>query len=184
VTPTGDELDRALRHVAQASRTSGTLETIARRPAPGEREVLAAAELDQIEGLVGDSWHWRPNPRTPDGGPDPRGQLNVMSSRAAALIAGDRDRWALAGDQLYIDFDLSELGTPAGTRLAIGDAEIEITDKPHRGCAKFSARFGLDALRLVNSEIGLVLNLRGRCARVVRGGTIRAGDDVARVDPA
>jgi hypothetical protein len=185
VRATGEELQRGLRHVALAPRTPGVLEALARRPDYGEREVLETAVLDEVEGLVGDSWHWRHNTHTPEGRPDPLGQLNVMGSRAAALIAGSnqRDRWVLAGDQLYIDVDLSEAGTPAGTRFAIGEAEIEITEKPHRGCPKFTARFGADALRLVNSEIGLALNLRGRNARVVRGGTIHVGDPVVRVEP-
>jgi len=181
----GADLERELRHVAAAPTGSGVLEAIARRPDYGEREVLEHAVLDEDEGLLGDSWHWRYNTRTADGRPDPLGQLNIMCSRAVTLIAGstDRDHWVLAGDQLYLDLDLSEAGTPAGTRLTIGEAEIEITAKPHRGCPKFSARFGSDALRLVNSDIGLALNLRGRNARVVRGGTIRVGDPVVRVDP-
>jgi hypothetical protein len=184
VRATGEELEGELRHVALAPTASGILEVLARRPDYGEREVLESAVLDEVEGLVGDSWHWRYNTRTPDGRPDPLGQLNVMCSRSAALIAGssDRDRWVLAGDQLYIDVDLSEAGTPAGTRFAIGEAEIEITAKPHRGCPKFTARFGDDALRLVNSEVGVALNLRGRNARVTRGGTIHVGDPVERVE--
>jgi hypothetical protein len=185
VPTTAKELERVLRHVALAPTASGILEVIARRPDYGEREVLESAALDEVEGLVGDSWHWRYNTRTPDGRPDPLGQLNVMCSRAAALIAGSRDpdRWVLAGDQLYVDVDLSEAGTPAGTRFTIGEAEIEITAKPHRGCPKFTARFGADALRLVNSELGLALNLRGRNARVIRAGAIHIGDPVVRVDP-
>jgi hypothetical protein len=160
---------------------SGVLELIVCRPDVDARETLETAVLDEIEGLAGDSWRRRGSSRTPDGLADPMAQLNLMGARAAALVAGARGRWALAGDQLFVDFDLSEQSTPAGTRLAIGDAVIEITAKPHRGCAKFSERFGVDALRLVNSEVGVALNLRGRNGRVIQGGRIRTGDAVTRI---
>lgn len=176
-----EDLERGLDHVRRAPDQSGSLELIVSRPDVDEREVLDIAVLDAVEGLVGDSWRRRGNARTSDGLADPLGQLNLMSSRAAALIAGPRERWVLAGDQLFVDFDLSEGATPAGTRLAIGEAVIEITPKPHRGCAKFSARFGADALRLVNSDIGVELNLRGRNARVISGAEIRVGETVTRL---
>ena len=106
-----------------------------------------------------------------------------MNARTAALVAGQRERWALAGDQLYVDLDLSETNLPAGTRLAVGQALIEITAKPHRGCSKFAARFGPDALRFVNTGPGRALNLRGRNARVLAGGVVRRGDLVRRLPP-
>jgi hypothetical protein len=179
--PTGDELDAALRHVGLASARAGVLALIVSRPGVDQREVLETAVLDEMEGLVGDSWRRRGSSSTSDGLADPMAQLNLMSSRAAALIAGPPDRWPPAGDQLFVDFDLSEASTPAGTQLLIGEALLEITSKPHRGCAKFSARFGVDALRLVNSDIGVKFNLRGRNARVIRGGPIATGEAVTRV---
>ena len=179
--PTGDELDEALREIGLAPANTGVLALIVRRPDVDRREVLDTAVLDEVEGLVGDSWRRRGSSTTSDGLADPRGQLNLMNSRAAALIAGPPDRWPLAGDQLFVDFDLSEESTPAGSRLSIGEALIEITAKPHRGCAKFSARFGVDAMRLVNSDIGVRLNLRGRNARVIRAGLIVTGAAVTRV---
>jgi MOSC domain-containing protein YiiM len=110
-------------------------------------------------------------------------QLNIMSARAAALVAQSRDRWALAGDQLYIDMDLSERNLPAGTRLALGSAVIEITAQPHTGCAKFVSRFGVEAMKFVNSATGRELNLRGVNARVVQAGTIRVGDIARKCIP-
>jgi hypothetical protein len=107
-------------------------------------------------------------------------QVTVMSSRLAALVAGRADRRQLAGDQLYVDLDLSIANLPPGSRLAVGSAVIEVSDKPHRGCKKFSERFGLDALRLVNSEVGSELRLRGLNARVVAEGTVRVGDAVRK----
>jgi len=175
-----DELEAGLDHIRAAPTDGGTLELVARRPAVGEREVLDVAELTVDEGVVGDTWAVRPSTRTTDGTAHPDMQLNVMNARATALIAGQRERWPLAGDQLYVDLDLSVDALAPWTRLAIGSAVIEITDQPHTGCAKFTQRFGLDAHRFVNSEAGRSLNLRGVNARVVHAGQIRPGDIITR----
>jgi hypothetical protein len=151
------------------------VELIARRPAEEEREILEQAELDPTVGLAGDRW------RTSAGKHRPDTQLTLMNSRAAALIAGPRSRWAIAGDQLYVDLDLSATNLPPGTQLSIGSAVIEVTAIPHTGCGKFSRRFGVGAQKLVNSAAGRELNLRGVNARVVRAGTIRTGDWVKRL---
>ena len=165
----------------QSPKDNGVLEMVLRRPAEDEREVLDEAELSLEEGVVGDNWNQRPSSRTDDGGPHPDMQLNVMNARAVALVAGDRDRWSLAGDQLYVDLDISEANVPPGTQLAIGTAVIEVTDQPHTGCAKFTQRFGLEAHRFVNSRDRADLHLRGINAKVVTPGTIRPGDAVTKV---
>lgn len=175
------ELEAGLDHVRLSPRDGGALELIVRRPRVGEREVLKEGALNLVEGLVGDSWKDRGSSRTPDGSPHPDMQLNVMNSRVLALVARDRDRWSLAGDQLIVDMDLSDENLPAGTRLALGSAVIEVTDQPHTGCEKFVARFGKDALRFVNSPPGRRLRLRGLNARVVRPGAIRVGDVVRKI---
>ena len=156
----------------------GTVRLIVRRPAVDEREVVSEARLDIDEGLVGDTWRVRGSSSTADGSAHPEAQVTVMSARAAAGIAGDIERWPLAGDQLYVDFDISEENLPAGTRLRVGEAEIEVSAKPHTGCAKFSARFGKDALRLVSSPEGRALRLRGMNASVMKSGTVRVGDRI------
>jgi MOSC domain-containing protein YiiM len=149
----------------------------------GEREVLAQGELDSQDGLVGDTWKVRSSSRTPDGSPHPDMQINVMSARAIALIAQDKARWPLAGDQLFIDLDLSDDNLPPWTRLQIGAATIEVTDQPHTGCGKFVERFGVDAMKLVNSSLGRQLRLRGLNARVVVPGTVGVGDFVTKLTP-
>ncbi len=176
---TKDELEAGLDQIRAAPANEGVLELIVRRPAVDAREVVEIGELDPAHGLVGDTWSIRGSRRTTNGTSHADTQLNIMGSRAAALVAQSRDRWALAGDQLYIDLDLSGSNLPAGTRLSLGSAVIEITDQPHTGCAKFVSRFGPEAMKLVNSPIGRELNLRGVNARVVQPGTIRVGD-VAR----
>jgi hypothetical protein len=178
-----DEIMEGLHLVRRSPVGVGTLALVVRRPAVDAREVLSVAELDPDAGLVGDSWGQRPSSRTTDRSPHPDMQLNVINSRFIELLAGpDRDAWALAGDQLYLDLDLSVSALPAGTRLAIGDrAVIEVTEQPHTGCAKFAARFGRDAHKLVWSEEGKLLRLRGLNARVLVGATIRAGDTVRQL---
>ena len=151
------------------------------RPAEGDREVLEQGELDPKVGLVGDNWQDRPSSRSADGKAHPDMQINIMNSRLISLVAQDRDRWQLAGDQLFVDLDLSKDNVPPGTRLAVGTAVLEATDQPHTGCMKFSGRFGVDALKLINSPAGQDLQLRGINAKVVQGGEIKPGDTVKKL---
>lgn len=170
------ELEAGLEEIRQSPPDEGRLKLIVRRPAVDQREVLEEAELDLARGLVGDCWSDRPSSRTPDHSPHPDMQLNIMNARVIALIAPDPDRWQLAGDQLYLDLDLSSRNLPPGTQLALGAAIIQITGLPHTGCKKFVNRFGLDAVKFVNSPLGRRLNLRGVNAKVVRSGVVRVGD--------
>jgi hypothetical protein len=178
-----DQLEAGLATIVASPRDNGTLAMVVRRPAENEREVLEKAELHQDHGVVGDSWRQRGSRRTDDGSAHPHMQLNLMNARVVDLVAGDRTRWALAGDQLYVDLDLSESGLPAWTRLAIGTAVIEITDQPHTGCAKFTQRFGLEAHRFVNAAEHRHLRLRGVNARVVHAGVVGAGDSITKLAP-
>jgi hypothetical protein len=177
------ELHSGLGEVRQAPSSGGTLKLIVRRPAENERELLAHGRLDLSEGLVGDMWISRPSSSRGDGKPNPDAQVTVMSARSAELVAGgtDHERWAQAGDQLYVDFDLSQANLPPGSRFAVGEAVLEVTPTPHLGCGKFSRRFGVDALKFVNSDEGRQLRLRGVNTRVVVAGRIRPGDEVQKL---
>ena len=179
--PVFTELEAQLDHIRQSPKDIGSLDLIARRPALREREVLDEVELTTAEGVVGDTWKDRPSRHTGDGTPHPEMQLNVMNSRFAAALAPDDEGRAQAGDQLYVDLDLSPENLPAGTQLAIGTAIIEVTAMPHTGCAKFRQRFGPDATKFVNSAEGKALRLRGINAKVVQEGVIRRGDAVRKV---
>ena len=181
IPATRAELTQGLDWVRQSPADQGRLELIVRRPAEGLREVILSAELTSTDGLVGDSWKLRPSSSTPDGSPHPDKQLTLMNARFAGLVAGVPARRPLAGDQLFVDLDLSMENVPPGTRLRIGTAVIEVTEPPHLGCAKFLERFGRDAMRLVSSPAGRRLRLRGANARVVTGGTVRTGDPVEKV---
>ncbi|HLY13040.1 MAG TPA: MOSC domain-containing protein [Candidatus Limnocylindrales bacterium] len=178
-TATSSILDAHLDSVRAAPADRGRVELLVRRPAVDEREVLVEAVVDPGLGLVGDTWLARGNAAKPDGA-DPAVQLTLINVRVLAAIEPDRSRWPLAGDQVYVDFDLSVAGLPAGSRLEIGSALIEVSPQPHTGCAKFSARFGSEALRWINSPAGRACRMRGLNARVIRGGTIRPGDEIRR----
>jgi hypothetical protein len=178
---TAGELEAGLGEIGASPKDEGRLELIVRRPQTGAREVIEEGELDSIAGLVGDTWKARASRRTADQSPHPDMQITIMSSRVIALVAQSKDRWPIAGDQLFVDMDLSEANLPPGTRLALGAAIVEVTDQPHTGCSKFVERFGLDAMKFVNSPGGRALNLRGINAKVVRGGVIRVGDAVTKV---
>jgi hypothetical protein len=175
------QLQAGLPHIRQAPSDSGSLELIVARPAVNERNVLSEGTLDLILGLHGDTWKTRGSSKTADGLANPDAQITLMSSRAIQLVAGNKDRWPEAGDQLFIDLDLSPKNLPAGTRLEVGSAVVEVTPPPHTGCHKFAARFGPDATRLVNSPEGRQLNLRGINAKVVKPGIIRVGDRVKKL---
>ncbi len=175
------ELDAFLDQVRGSPRDAGTVELIVRRPQTGDREVLTLAGLDVTEGLVGDNWQSRGSRHTEDGSAHPEMQLNIANAWAVSAVAGESERWPLAGDQFYVDFDISESNLPPGTRLALGEAEIEVTAIPHLGCQKFAQHFGRDALRWVNSELGRSLHLRGINARVISGGAVRAGDAIRKL---
>jgi hypothetical protein len=183
---TTDELTARLDHLRAAPAEVGTLDLVVRRPAHGEREVLEEGLLDEAHGLVGDNWLSRATSRAVAEGRHLRAQVTVMSSRMVRLLAETDEERALAGDQLYVDLDISHANLPAGSRIALGDPDnggalIEVSEKPHTGCAKFVRRFGQEAVGFVNSDIGRELRLRGLNARVVTSGTVRPGDKVRKV---
>lgn len=177
---TPEELVAGLPEIEGSPREAGRVDLIVARPENFERKVLDQAMLDAEAGLVGDNWQTRGSRHTPDGSAEMARQITVMNARAAALIAGPQDRWPLAGDQLYVDFDLSVDNLPPGTEVTIGGARLVVSEEPHTGCAKFTERFGVEALRFVNSPDGRRLRLRGLNARVVTPGTVRLGDSVTR----
>jgi MOSC domain-containing protein YiiM len=167
--------------IREAPSDEGTVTMIVSRPETGHREILPSAELHLDHGLVGDNWHVRSDKHTADGKADHGRQLTIMNSRAISAITDSESRWPEAGDQLYVDFNLSDENIPPGTRLGIGDAEVEVTPLPHLGCAKFGARFGRDANMFVNSDTGKAMNLRGINARILKPGIVARGDRIRKL---
>ncbi len=172
------ELDAGISDVLNSPADSGVLTMIVRRPKVNKREVVQSGVLDIEQGLIGDNWLTRGSSRSENGLGHPDMQLNVMNYRFAELIAGRRERVPLAGDQLFVELDLSPDNLPPGTRLTIGTAVIEVTSIPHLGCKKFVERFGIEAMKFANSEFGRRRNLRGINAKVVTSGLISVGDAV------
>ena len=176
-----EELAQGLDIILQSPKDEGPLQLIVRRPDVDQRESVARGHLDIREGLAGDSWRARGSGHMPDGQADPDMQLNIMNSRVAELVANGFERRELAGDQLYLDMELSSENLPPGTQLALGEAIIEVTEPPHTGCKKFAARFGTEAMVFVNSGMGKTQNFRGICAKVVQSGDIQVGDIARKV---
>ena len=175
------ELEAGMDHIRQSPKENGVLKLIVRRPAVDEREVISVGELNTMDGLAGDTWKSRGSSHTADGSSNINSQITLMNARTIALLAQDEEHWPLAGDQLYVDMDLSDDNIPPGTQLAIGSAIIEVSAQPHSGCKKFSSRFGVEAMKFVNSPEGKRLHLRGINTRVIQSGTIQAGDVIKKI---
>lgn len=176
-----DTMESRFAHICESPKDQGVLRLIVRRPASGAREILEQGELTLTDGLIGDSWKARGSSRRADGSPDPESQITVMNARVIEVLAQQKERWPLAGDQLFIDLDLSTENLPPGSRLEIGSAVIEVTPQPHTGCKKFHARYGSDAVKFVNSPEGRKHNLRGINAKVVKAGMVCLGDVAKKV---
>lgn len=179
---TKEQIDDQLPHITASPKNNGLLELIVRRPKENEREVINSGELSTTYGLVGDTWINRTSSRLNHSGPHPEMQINIINSRLIACIAQEKERWKLAGDQLYVDLDLSKENLPAGTKLKLGNGIIEVTAQPHTGCAKFIERFGKAAMIYVNSEIGKRHQLRGINAKVIQNGTFNLGDKLTKIN--
>jgi MOSC domain-containing protein YiiM len=175
------ELEAGMEFIRLAPKNYGVLKLIVRRPQEDGRETIQQAELSRTEGLVGDNWRMRGNRHMPGGSANPQTQITIMNARSAALVAQTPDRWPLAGDQLYVDLDLSDDNLPPGTRLAIGTTVLEVSSVPHTGCKKFSDRFGVEAMKFVNTPEGKQLHLRGINTYIVQAGTIHVGDLVRKL---
>jgi hypothetical protein len=169
------ELQAGLEHILGSPKEGGSIDMIVRRPQVNEREILQDGELDTSMGLIGDNWLQKGYRKTADGSAHPDMQINLMNTRVISLVAGGRQHWSLAGDQFFVDMDLSDENLPARTRLQIGSATLEITAEPHLGCKKFTERFGVEAMKFVNSSLGKKLNLRGINAKVVKSGSVSTG---------
>jgi hypothetical protein len=176
-----EELENGLNIIRQSPKEAGQLKLIVRRPEAGKREVLKEGFLELNEGLMGDNWRMRGSSQTVDGSANPDMQITLMNSRIIALLAQEMENWPLAGDQFYVDLDLSADNLPPGTRLALGTAVVEVTAQPHTGCSQFAARFGREALKFVNSTVGKQLHLRGINARIVQAGQVTTGEMVKKV---
>jgi MOSC domain-containing protein YiiM len=176
-----NEIAAGMMEVRQSPGDEGMVQLIVARPDTNLRHILQQGQLTPEAGLVGDRWARTCTRKLADGRINPETQLTLMNSRLIALLAGERERWELAGDNLIVDLDLSQANLATGQRLRMGDAIVEITFEPHNGCAKFSKRFGPEALRFVNSAQGKQWRLRGVHAQVIQAGWVNTGDRIVKV---
>lgn len=179
---TTEQIEARLDWVEASPAECGTVEGLCIRPEVNGRQELESCRLSPAEGVDGDFWVRKSFMTLDDGSSDPAVQVAIMNSRAVDVIAGSRDRWKLAGDQLFVDFDLSESNLAPGDRLHVGPAILEITPVPHTGCGMFQERFGAAAVRFYNSKVGKAMRLRGVYAQVVQEGVVSVGDTVRKVD--
>lgn len=175
------ELELGVDEIKASPKDNGILEMIVRRPETETREIIDSGEINLDNGLEGDNWKPRGSSSMPDGSADPEAQITLMSTRVIQLLSGDKENWQWAGDQLYIDMDLSIDNLPPGSRIQIGSAILEISAKPHTGCKKFSGRFGIEALEFISTPLGKALRMRGVNAKVVQAGQIKVGDVVKKL---
>lgn len=175
------ELEAGLPNILASPKKEGEVLLITIRPDVDERELPERVEISIDDGVVGDNWKTRGSSSMPDRSANPDAKITLMNSRAIDLITQDESRWQWAGDQFYVDFDISEENLPVGTRVRLGTAVLETSALPHLGCAKFVARFGKDAHKFVNGKIGRSLRLRGVNMRVVEGGVVEVGDSVEKL---
>ena len=175
------DLEAGLDDIINSPKNQSVLDMIVSRPEEDAREVMELADLDVNVGLVGDTWQDRPSARSGDGKAHPDMQITIMNSRVANLVAQEKERWPLSGDQLFADIDLSADNMPPGTRISVGSAILVATDQPHTGCKKFAARFGADAFKFISSPVGKELQLRGINCKVVQNGEIKPGDSVRKL---
>ena len=178
---TTEQLVSGLPHVSESPADGGRVELIVVRPSKGEREFRGEVYVSPEGGVDGDRWRTSPDSETAGGTPDPRTQVSLMNARLLRLISGEEELMSLAGDNLIVDFDLSDGNVAVGQRLAVGGAVVEVSDVAHNGCGSFMQRYGRDAVKFVNSPEGKRLHLRGLYARVVEAGVVRVGDAVRKV---
>ncbi len=176
-----EDLYTKLEHIQQSPKDSGRVELIVRRPTTEEREVTTQGRLIPSAGLEGDNWRARGSTSMPDGSANPEAEITLMNTRVIQALTQDETRWSLAGDQFFVDFDLSEENIPAGSRLVIGSAIVEVSPLPHNGCKKFSARFGVDALKFISMAENKPLRMRGINAKIIQAGEVKQGDLIRKV---
>jgi len=175
--PWGDEsrhlplaqLEQSLARFAPPKDT-GELALIVSREGAGRRQTPARADLTREGGVPGDAWA-RNSPEKLEA------QITLMRIDVARLVANGQPL-ALFGDNLLVDLDLSTVNLPLASRLQIGSAILEVTEKPHTGCLKFRQRFGKDALQLTAAPELRNLRLRGIYVKVVQAGSVALGDPV------
>ncbi|PXF46048.1 hypothetical protein BWQ96_04223 [Gracilariopsis chorda] len=163
----------------ESPRDNGCVSLIVERPDINLRNIVNSTRLTVGGGMENSGWVERPEVGKKD-------QICVMSEAVIRAITNgdDKDEWAAAGDNLFVDLDLGKHNLKVGDRVQVGDRVLlEVSSKPHTGCIKFSTRFGQDALKAVSVPLAKERRLRGIYFFVVKGGEIKAGDKIKKLKP-
>lgn len=176
------EIETRLNWVMSAPTDTGHVSALVVRPVKNQREPLDKVMFSPQLGVNGDNWSTNCWKKLPDGKSDPEVQVAIMNARMIEVLTQDKALWPLAGDQLFVDFDLSVANLRAGDHLQVGAAVLQITAEPHRGCGKFKQRFGEDALAFVNSERGDAHRLRGVYAKIISAGEVCVNDAISKLN--
>lgn len=164
------ELERRLAQLPPPPADAGTVHLIVARRADGVRETIEQLTLTPERGIPGDRWERRLADR-------PEMQITAIRRDVAELIANGQPLTTF-GDNLVVELDLSARNLPAGTRIRVGDALVEVSPFPHDGCVKFKGRFGTDALRFVAGKALRDLNLRGIYWTAIEPGAVGVGSAI------
>jgi hypothetical protein len=162
--------------LSAAPRDSGRIVQLCVRPDVNKRAFPEVLELCPRRGAIGDRWEWRTWMHLPDGSPDPRVQLALMDHRILAFLQDLTGCSHHPGDTCLLDLDLHADRLPAGSRLQIGSAVLEISDVENDACGKFATHYGAEVFSWIRAPANRARRLRGAFARVVQGGLVRNGD--------
>jgi hypothetical protein len=178
---TAKELAAALPAILAAPRDAGVTRLLCSRPKPNHRTFPQTLTFTRASGVAGDFESSRPWLTLPDGSPDPRNQVSIMSWQVLDLVWRDRDRVAHPGDNIAVDMNLTAHNLPVGTLLAAGTAILRVSDEPNDGCVKWKVRSGRAAYDWSTRDDHLPLRLRGVYCSVEQDGEMHLGDTLRRL---
>jgi len=179
--PSLESLEARKPWVLDAPKDNAPVLSLCIRPAEGERRFVERIRFDPQAGVVGDRWRWKAWMHLPDGRPDPRIQVCMLGTRVLQLVRREGSSMIHPGDTVIADMDFSEANLPAGQRLQLGSAVLEVSDVFNTGCAKWQERYGPAALRWINRPGNRALRLRGILARVVAPGEATLNDTLRKL---
>ena len=169
-----DELEDGWKARSSPPRDAGSVRLLCVRRASGVHETPASVMITAAGGLAGDRWANRGAGKDPDGA----SAVTLKSAAVAELVTAGEQPLHMAGDNILVDLDISVEALPPGSRLAVGDAILRVSEQPHNGCSTYRDRFGIDALKWVSTPEGRARRLRGMNCSVVRDGIVRVGDPI------
>ena len=177
-------LDKPINYNQSSPRDNGVVKLLVIRPETHVRTLPNAVVVSVEQGVVGDKWEAECTIKLENGKSNPDLQIAIINTKVIKEIAQsdfDMDRLALAGDNIYADLNLCEENMPVGQQIQIGNTLLEVTPFPHFGCKKFSERYSVEDLKVVNSTAGKPQHLRGIYVKVIKNGSISIGESIKKI---